>query len=390
MQQNEDIEALKDFKESFQRYKTANIPDVNWRLHALLKRLGLTKYEVQAYISLVESGQEENVTQIVKNTGIPHPRAYDTLHNLVKYGLISPKIQMTNVKSKVGNKQKRIAKTYIAFSPEIGIENLFSFFKFAKNEAIVELNALTRSNTELESGNWEVHGRDNIINIIKIMLKEVKYEILISATVPFIQKLKKYLVDISKKKVNISCVSNFGEGTDTDFILEGLEYVRFRGRKNFPMPYIVIDRNRAIQWNFNAFNPLQSGDPQFTQAQVIDKVDLIDTIIDHFFFLNWRLGKQVNSTQKIQMPCTLIHSVSFVEIIEKLLNDNKKPQIAVKGTFIHTGEHTLKVGEVTRIYKNWETGTFAIFIETDTGDLSFGGYAAEYEDIAAHQVTISL
>ena len=62
MTRDKDSEALEDFKKSLQHYKSTNIPETNWRLHALLKRLGLTKYEIQAYILLVESNQEENVT----------------------------------------------------------------------------------------------------------------------------------------------------------------------------------------------------------------------------------------------------------------------------------------------------------------------------------------
>ena len=389
MNQENDSEALKDFKKILQDYKSTNIPESNWRLHALLRRLGLTKYEAQAYIMLVECGCEASVTQIVKKTGIPHPRAYDTLSNLVKYGLITPKTQMTGqtLETEKEEVQKRTVKTYRAFTPTIGIGNLFAFFKYARDEAIEELNALAEGVTEFESGIWEIHGQDNIVSTIKLMIQEAKHEILISTTVPFIQMLKQTFIDLSKRKVQISCVTNIEEETDIDFILEGLSFIRIRKRMNFPMPYIVIDRNRAIQWNFKAF---KSGDPQFAQAQVISKTDLIDTIIDHFFFLNWRLGKPMHTFQKTPLPCTFIHSVNFVEEIEKLLGENQKPQIVTKGKLVHTGEHTLQIGKVTKVYKNWESGVFTVFIQTDAGERSIGGFGAIYEDIAADQVTISL
>ncbi len=387
MDENQDSKALEEFKQLIQQYKSANVPEAHWRLHVFLRRLGLTKYEIQAYIMLVESGQQENVTQIVKSTGIPHPRAYDTLRNLVKYGLITAKTQTDKFKSET---QKRTVKTYRAFDPSIGIGNLFAFFQYAKEESIKELRSLVGSSTEFESGIWELIGRDNIINIINLMIKEAKHEILISATIPFLQMLKHSLIEVSKRKIQISCVSNFEEGTDTDFFLEGLSFVRIRRRSNFPMPYIVIDRSKAIQWNFKAFQPHVYSDPEFTQAQVIDQVDLIDTLIDHFFFLNWRLGKPMHTFQKTSFPCTFIHSVSFVEEVEKLLSDQKKPQLVVKGRLVHSGEYTLEVGNVTKVYKNWESGVFTIFMQTDAGELSVGGFAAIYEDIAADQVTIGL
>ena len=49
-----DKRKLKDLKKYL---KSANIQDEeNWRLRALLNRLGLTKYESEAYIGLVQGG----------------------------------------------------------------------------------------------------------------------------------------------------------------------------------------------------------------------------------------------------------------------------------------------------------------------------------------------
>ncbi len=388
MTQKNDPDVLEEFKQLLQQYKSAHIPEANWRLHALLRRLGLTKYEIQAYITLVESGgNEQNVTQIVKKTGIPHPRAYDTLRNLVKYGLITPKTQI----DKITEDQKRTAKSYRAFEPAIGLGNLFAYFTYAKEEAVKELEKLFISMTEFESGIWEILGRDNIINIINIMITKAKHEILISADVPFIQMLKDSLISASKRKVIISCVSNFEEGTDTDFFLEGLNFLRLRRRPSFPMPYIILDRSRAIQWNFKGFELHKPMDPEFVRAQVIDEIDLIDTLIDHFFFLNWRLGKPITVFRDTPLPSTFIHIVNMVEEIERLLNKSLTPQIVVKGKNAKIGEPILKVGRVSRLYKNWESGIFTIYIETDQGvELSVGGFGAIYEDIAADQITISL
>ncbi|MFX1535187.1 MAG: TrmB family transcriptional regulator, partial [Promethearchaeota archaeon] len=364
MSQEKDLNALEEFRKLLKEYKSANIPEENWRLHVLLRRLGLTKYEAQAYIVLIEGGgQEQNVTQIVKKAGIPHPRAYDTLRSLVKYGLITPRTKI----HKPTSDKKRIPITYKAFEPSIGIGNLFAFFTYAKNEAIKELQKLAKSNTQFESGIWEVLGRENIINIIQLMIKEAKHEILIAADIPFIQKIRDSLMSASKRNITISCVSSFTEEINPTFLLDTLNFLRMRQRKNFPMPYIILDRSHAIQWNFKTFSKQEFSDPEFAQAQVIDKVDLIDTLIDHFFFLNWRIGKPMSISQEISLPRTLIHSVSFVEEIEKLLSKNLKPKVVVKGYLINTGDAILKVGHVFRIYKDWESGVFTIYLKTDKG-----------------------
>ena len=95
--------AIDELKNQLQNYKACNKPDENIRLQTLLHILGLTKYEIQAYIALIEGG-EQHVSDIIIKTGIPQPRAYDTLVNLTKYGLVTPEIQVNVSQDK---KQKR-------------------------------------------------------------------------------------------------------------------------------------------------------------------------------------------------------------------------------------------------------------------------------------------
>lgn len=380
-------DALEEFNKLLQSFKTTNVPEANWRLHVLLRRLGLTKYEVQAYISLIESGNEQSVTQIVKKTGIPHPRAYDTLRNLVKYGLITPKSQIAPNKD---DKQKRTAKTYRSLRPSIGIGNLFAFFQFAKEEAIKELELLSTYKTDYDSGIWELIGRDNIVQIVKLMMNEAEYEILISTTIPFLQMLKRSLISAHKRKVQITCVSNFEEGGDADFYLEDLQFIRLKKRQSFPMPYVVIDRRRAIQWKLRAFDGQPLSDPEHTQAQVIDKMGLIDTLIDHFFFLNWRLGKVIFPFQKSKLPSTFIHSVNIVEEVQKILDKGKDPKVVINGIERKSGNIITIEGVVTKVKKNWENGIFSLIVQTKEGkEKSIGGFGAIYEDIAADSVTIT-
>ena len=134
-------EAVEEIKNQLQMLKTANKFETNWRLQTLLHVLGLNKYEILAYIALIEAG-EQNVSEIISKTGIPQPRAYDTLVNLTKYGLVTPEIQINVSQDK---KQKRTLKTYRAFEPSIGIGNLFSYYEYAKDEAISELEKLELS-----------------------------------------------------------------------------------------------------------------------------------------------------------------------------------------------------------------------------------------------------
>jgi len=380
--QENDVEALHDFKQILQQFKSANFPEANYHLYTLLHCLGLSKYEIQAYIALVEEGgQEQSVVQIVKKSGVPHPRTYDTLKNLVKYGLIT-------VKSCADKNAKRVPVTYRAFDPSIGLENLFAFFTYAKEEAKKEIQNLTKYYVKAETGIWEVIGRDNIINTIKMLIDETKDEILLTADLPFIQYLRHSLIAAAKRNVIISCVSKEEQGTDINFLLEDIRFIRLKFRVHYPMPYIILDRTHAIQWKFESFNKLRSNDPESTRAQVIDQIELIDTLIDHFFFLNWRLGKSVDTGSEIDLPKRFIHSVNAVEEAENLLNKGIFLDATVKGFRPNTGKAVLINGTVSRYYKNWDSGIFTLYLKMNDGsEVSVGGFAATFEDIAAESIT---
>lgn len=385
---NEDFpDALKEYKQLLQQYKTANFPEANLRLHNLLRCLGLSKYEIQVYIALVEDIQELNVTQIVKKSGVPHPRAYDTLKNLVKYGLITAKTRL----DKIGDQDpKRMPVTYRAFKPSIGLENLFAFFTFAKEEAKKEIQKLTNLHVRSESGIWEIIGWDNIINTIKLFIDEAMHEILLTTDLLFIQKIRHALIAAAGRKVLISCVTNYEEGTDLAYFLEDLPFLRLKYRKHYPMPYIIIDRSHAIQWNFSTFDKNRQIDPEFTRAQVIEQIELIDTLIDHFFFLNWRYGNIIGKLPDNPLPVTLIHSISVVEEVERLLSKNTTILARVRGFRTNSVENVLLDGTVTRFYKNWDSGVFTIYLKTKEGsEISVGGFGAIYEDIAADEITLN-
>lgn len=378
-------EAIDEIKSQLQLLKTANKFESNWRLQTLLHVLGLNKYEVQAYISLIESG-EQNVSEIIAKTGIPQPRAYDTLVNLTKYGLITPEIQVNVAQDK---KQKRTLKTYRAFEPAVGIGNLFSYYEYAKEEAIIELKKLSLTANRSDSGIWEIYGEKNIINMIISMMDKAKYEILISADFEFIKKICKAMVSVCERNVQISIVTMLDEH-DTELLSsDKFKNIKIRHRPHFPMPYVIYDRKVAIQWNFIQPKKGISTNPDSIQAQVIERINLIDTLIDHFFILNWRTGKLFNASSRLPLPATFINIFSAFEEVEYQMSLNIRPKIKVSGFNFQTQESRTASGEVIDVRKDWDTATFTIYIKTESGErISCGGFGAYLEDIAADLITV--
>lgn len=381
-----DSGAIDELKNQFQTFKTCNKLEPNWRLQTLLHVLGLTKYEVQAYIALIEGG-EQHVSDIITKTGIPQPRAYDTLVNLTKYGLVTPEIQVNVSQDK---KQKRTLKTYRAFEPSIGIGNLFSYYEYAKEESIIELQKLVSAENRSESGIWEIYGEKNIINMISSMAGKAKYEILISSDFEFVKKICHTLNKACERNVQISCVTILDEKDAQLLSTENFKYLKIRHRSHFPMPYVIIDRTMAIQWNF--IRSKKTGvyaNPENIQAQVIERLHLIDTLIDHFFILNWRTGKLFNSSRRLPLPATFVNIFTAFEEIEYQMSLNIRPKVKISGFNHQTHEPKSASGEVIDVRKDWDTATFTIYIRTETGEkISFGGFGAYLEDIAADMITV--
>ena len=382
----EETETFEELKNQLQNLKTANKFEPNWHLQTLLHVLGLNKYEIQAYIALIEGG-EQTVSEIVTKTGIPQPRAYDTLVNLTKYGLVTPEIQVNVSQDK---KQKRTLKTYRAFEPAIGIGNLFSYYEFAKDESIIELEKLANSANKSDSGIWEIHGEKNIFNTINSMMEKAKYEILISADFEFIKKICNNLNEICERNVQISIVTMLDEKSTQLLSSDKFKFLKIRHRPHFPMPYVICDRTMAIQWNFIPAGKGRDNDnPDYIQAQVIERINLIDTLIDHFFILNWRTGKLFNSSCRLPLPATFINIFSAFEEIEYQMSLNIRPKVKVSGFNFRTKEQRTANGEVIDVRKDWDTATFTIYMMSDMGErVSFGGFGAYLEDIAAELITV--
>ena len=378
-------EAIEEIKSQLQLLKTANKFESNWRLQTLLHVLGLNKYEVQAYIALIESG-EQNVSEIIAETGIPQPRAYDTLVNLTKYGLVTPEIQVNVAQDK---KQKRTLKTYRAFEPEIGIGNLFSYYEYAKDEAIVELEKISQHASRSKSGIWEIYGEKNIQNMIISTMEKAKYEILISADFELVKKICTAMHTVCEKNIQISIVTMLDEH-DTEVISsEKFKNIKIRHRPHFPMPYVIYDRKIAIQWNFIKPTKGVPINPDSLQAQVIERINLIDTLIDHFFILNWRTGKLFNPSSRLPLPATFINIFSAFEEVEYQMSLNIRPKISAMGFNFRTQEPKSATGEVIDVRKDWDTATFTIYIATESGErISVGGFGAYLEDIAADKITV--
>jgi len=160
-----------------------------------LQKLGLTKYESLAYITLLKLGPSK-ATDITKESGIPHTRVYDVLSSLHRKGFVD-----------VMHGSPRL---YKPVNPEAVLEKI-------KEDFISDIDSLKVAFLELYKevhGEdlpeiWTIQGFENTVERAEYVIRTAKSEVLINTPMEFLQLLKNEIV--SRKDVIFVIISNFDE-----------------------------------------------------------------------------------------------------------------------------------------------------------------------------------
>lgn len=380
-QENESTEALKDLKKYL---KSANIQDdENWRLRALLNRLGLTKYESEAYIGLVQGGKM-TVKKLVQNTGIPQSRSYDTLGSLVKYGMV----EQTPVED---NKNGRKEKQFRAVEPEIAVQNLFSYFSFAKDEAIAELQKI-KSKKNKSSHIWEIQSKKNIIQTARNLIRRADYEIFLITGYEMLKELSKDIFKAKDRNINVLCIFQEPENFTNDLNLYWNEFLRIKSLQGFPMPYLIIDHHEALVWSRNLFD--EAFDDDFSIAQLIEGTEWVSTLSDHFFLSHWNMGVPLPDQRHVEkptLPKTFVH-IHTALAEAQILKDKNIQVYAEVYAKTKDGKKKILTGEIIKLRKDWKQGISTITFKPDDENLgeevSIGGKYAVLEDFQMDKIII--
>ncbi len=135
-----------------------------------LKEMGLTEYEVQAYVVLVEGGQMA-ASDISSKSGVPFSRVYDVLGRLEEKGFIQIiRGRPTLYVAKAPTEIVRLVK--LAWEEKI---------ERASKSVVDELQPRYERETPATSRDvWLLHGRPNILAKALEMLEGAREEILLS------------------------------------------------------------------------------------------------------------------------------------------------------------------------------------------------------------------
>ncbi len=163
-----------------------------------LQKLGLTKYESLAYITLLKLGPSK-ATDITKESGIPHTRVYDVLSSLHRKGFVDV--------------MQGSPRLYKPVNPEVVLEKIKEdFIEDIENlkEAFLDLYREVHGEDLPEI--WTIQGFDNTVERAEYVIRTAKHEVLINTPFEFLKLLKSEIR--ARKDVLFVIISNFDEVPD--------------------------------------------------------------------------------------------------------------------------------------------------------------------------------
>ncbi|MEM2946928.1 MAG: helix-turn-helix domain-containing protein [Candidatus Bathyarchaeia archaeon] len=154
---------------------------MGYKAKSLLKKIGLTEYEANAYLLLLEKGAL-TAKQVSYGAQIPYSKVYQALNSLEKKGWIE-------------STMKRPSK-YFPKSPETALKKAKATFEdewlqIEKTVADELLPVYEKLKTKEKYDVWVLRGALNIISKFKEMAKKCKQEMLIA--LPFVKE--EFLMD---------------------------------------------------------------------------------------------------------------------------------------------------------------------------------------------------
>lgn len=223
---------------------------------AVLKNLGLTDYEVKAYLALLKLGlaTAENISEV---GNIPLPRVYDTLEELKNKGFVLI--------------SKTRPKRFKPLSVDKALKNLIDVRKSEDDHKLKELEQATKvaigalinvEKIEIPEEGWDVWSTERRTNITKMLdeqRKMAKKEVLVfSGDMSWIYEISSMVMDLRKRGIEIKAiVSDPKESKDLKQVIKNINAGKKLGIK-VKTGYPGVVRGHVIDGKIAAINVVMS------------------------------------------------------------------------------------------------------------------------------------
>lgn len=322
-----------------------------------LQKLGLTKYESLAYITLLKLGPSK-ATDITKESGIPHTRVYDVLSSLHRKGFVDV--------------MQGSPRLYKPVNPEVVLEKI-------KEEIVQDIEGLKAAFLDLYRevhGEelpeiWTIQGFDNTLERAEYVIRSAKHEVLINTPFEFLQMLKKEIK--GRRDVVFVIVSNFDEIPDwlngdniilaksggapwlmASWIIGDIDYALFFGA-------LPQDKRREKFYSFWAKSPR-----------------IIQNYMHWFYTIYFDNSEVIKplSYEKLPKPLSLVNIRTLITVL-KFAGLPRKAEIA--GRMIDTKEPVTLDGEIVEY--EYTPLTANVTFKHNGNELKVGGIGSYFEDV---------
>ncbi len=322
-----------------------------------LQRIGLTKYESLAYITLLKLGPSK-ATDITKESGIPHTRVYDVLSSLHRKGFVDV--------------MQGTPRLYKPVNPELVLEKI-------KEDIIEDIEALKKAFLELyrqAHGEelpeiWTIQGFDNTLERAEYVIRSSRHEVLINTPMEFLKLLRREIK--ARRDVVFIIISNFEDVPDwlrgdniilarsggapwlmASWIIGDIEYALFFGA-------LPKDRRREKFYSFWAKSP-----------------KIIQNYMHWFYTIYFDNSEVIKPPdyEKLPKPLSLVNIRTLITLL-KFTELPKEAEIV--GRMVETKDPVNLRGQI--IDYEYTPLTANITFRYNGSELKVGGIGSYFEDV---------
>ncbi|NJE62163.1 TrmB family transcriptional regulator [Thermococcus sp. 21S7] len=322
-----------------------------------LQKLGLTKYESLAYITLLKLGPSK-ATDITKESGIPHTRVYDVLSSLHRKGFVD-----------VMHGSPRL---YKPVNPEVVLEKIKEdFIEDIENLKVAFLDLYREVHGEELPEIWTIQGFDNTVERAEYVIRTAKHEVLINTPFEFLKLLKSEIR--ARKDIIFVIISNFEEIPDW-LKRDNIILARTGGAPWLMASWIIGDINYAL---FFGALPRDKRREKFYSFWA-KSPKIIQNYMHWFYtiyFDNSEIVKTINY-ESLPKPLSLVNIRTLITLL-KFVQLPKKAEIV--GRLVDTKEPITLDGEITAY--EYTPLMANVTARADGREWKVGGIGSYFEDI---------
>ena len=354
------------------------------RLRAALESAGVTQYEADAYIALLEHGSAA-ATEVAEASGVPQARIYDILRNLAEKGYVETYEE--------GTLNAR------ANDPETVIEDLESYAEEI-TDAAEEIRERWERPDVSDSKVSVVSQPRTVYDNARKWIDEAETEIQLCVTPEEFDDLRENLAAAFERGVVIKLTLTPTSDADipvsefTDRLEGVVSEARYR---DLPTPFVLlVDRTKVC------FAP-EANQPAANRYGVIVQDYSLSRVFDWFFQTAlWSQWDVVYSTRTGSLPAVYTNIRQCIRHIKPLFDDGHRVVLTVEGRYREDDQPAEVTGEVTAITyahdaSEGETPTLetyvaeaSIALNVDGESVLVGGWGALFEEIEARRFTVEL